>query len=44
MMWVAFMELLLEAYDDTDVVTTGIASTTALAVMISIQRTIEDHA
>lgn len=44
MMWVAFMELLLEAYEDTDVMTTGIASTAALAVMISIQRSIEDHA
>lgn len=44
MMWVAFMELLLEAYEDTDVLTTGVASTVALAVMISIQRTIEDHA
>ncbi|KAL7533592.1 hypothetical protein ACHAXR_005337 [Thalassiosira sp. AJA248-18] len=44
MMWVAFMELLLEAYEDTDVVTTGVASTVALALMISIQRSIEDHA
>lgn len=44
MMWVAFMELLLEAYEDTDAVTTGVASTAALAVMLSVQRTIEDHA
>lgn len=40
MMWVAFMELLLEAYEDTDAVTTGFASTLALAIMISIQSTI----
>mmetsp|Transcript_5920 Transcript_5920/g.13014 ORF Transcript_5920/g.13014 Transcript_5920/m.13014 type:complete len:363 (+) Transcript_5920:193-1281(+) len=44
MMWVAFMELLLEAYEDTDLATTGVTSTIALAVMISIQQRIEDHA
>lgn len=44
MMWVAFMELLVEAYEDTDVVTTGVVSTSALGVMILIQRSIEDHA
>jgi len=44
MVWVAFMELLLEAYEDTDVVTTGVASTVALAFMISVQRKIENHA
>mmetsp|Transcript_19416 Transcript_19416/g.33318 ORF Transcript_19416/g.33318 Transcript_19416/m.33318 type:complete len:369 (+) Transcript_19416:127-1233(+) len=44
MMWVAFMELLLEAYEDTDAVTTGVVSTVALAAMTSIQRTIGDHA
>lgn len=43
MMWVAFMELLLEAYEDTDVVTTGVASTLSLAVMLSIQRSIENR-
>lgn len=44
MMWVALMELFLEAYDDTDFVTTGVVSSVSLAVMISIQRSIEDHA
>lgn len=44
MMWVALMELLLEAYEDTDILTTGVVSTLALAAMISIQRSIEDHA
>lgn len=44
MMWVAFMELLLEAYEDTDATTTGVVSAASLAVMISIQRKIEDHA
>lgn len=38
MVWVAFMELLFEAYEDTDIVTTGVVSSVALAVMISIQR------
>lgn len=42
MMWVAFMELLLEAYEDTDMVTTGIASTLSLGVMLAVQRAIED--
>jgi len=44
MVWVAFMELLLEAYEDTDAVTTGVASTAAAAVMIAMQRKIEEHA
>lgn len=44
MMWVAFMELLIEAYEDTDAVTTGVTSTIALAAMLSIQRAIEEHA
>ncbi|KAL3763770.1 hypothetical protein ACHAW5_000343 [Stephanodiscus triporus] len=45
MMWVAFMELLMEAYEDTDAVTTGVVSTSALGLMILIQRSIEgDHA
>jgi zinc transporter ZupT len=43
MMWVAIMELLLEAYDDTDLITTGVASSLALGVMIQIQRSIDDH-
>jgi len=44
MMWVAFMELLLEAYEDTDAVTTGVVSTISLAIMLSIQRSIEEGA
>jgi zinc transporter ZupT len=44
MMWVALVELLTEACDDTDIVTTGFVSSASLAVMISIQSTIEDHA
>ena len=45
MMWVAFMELLMEAYEDTDAVTTGVVSTSALGLMILIQKSIEgDHA
>lgn len=43
MMWVAFMELLLEAYEDTDMVTTGCVSAVALAVMLAIQNQIEEH-
>jgi zinc transporter ZupT len=43
MMWVAFMELLIEAYEDTDLVTTGVASTLALGAMLAVQRTIEDN-
>jgi zinc transporter ZupT len=42
MVWVAFMELLVEAYEDTkDVVMTGVVSSVALGVMIYIQRSIE---
>lgn len=44
MMWVAFMELLLEAYEDTDIVTTGIVSSIAFALMITVQRSLEEHA
>jgi ZIP family zinc transporter len=44
MMWVAIVELLLEAYEDTDAVTTGVASTLALAFMITIQKSIENIA
>lgn len=42
MMWVAFMELLVEAYEDTDMVTTGVASTLALGAMLTVQKAIED--
>jgi zinc transporter ZupT len=42
MMWVAFMELLVEAYEDTDLITTGVVSTTALGVMLLIQLSIGD--
>lgn len=42
MVWVAFMELLVEAYEDTkDMVMTGVVSSVALGVMIYIQRSIE---
>jgi zinc transporter ZupT len=43
MMWVAIMELLIEAYEDTDLITTGVASSLALGVMMKIQSSIEDH-
>ena len=39
-MWVAIMELLVEAYEDTDLITTGVASSLALGVMIQIQQSI----
>ncbi|KAL7475848.1 hypothetical protein ACHAW6_001748 [Cyclotella cf. meneghiniana] len=42
MMWVAIMELLVEAYEDTDLVTTGVASSLALGIMIAIQRSMDD--
>ena len=42
MVWVAFMELLVEAYEDTkDMVMTGLVSSVALGVMIYIQSSIE---
>lgn len=44
MMWVAFMELLVEAYEDTDLVTTAVASLSSLAVMHHISALIEEHA
>ena len=37
------MELLLEAYEDTDMITTGVASLVALAITIGIQRSIDEH-
>ncbi|KAL7548349.1 hypothetical protein ACHAWF_011635 [Thalassiosira exigua] len=43
MIWVAIMELFLEAYEDTDVLTAGSVSAVSLAVMVSIQKSIEDH-
>jgi ZIP family zinc transporter len=43
MMWVAVMELLVEAYEDTDLMTTGVASSLALGVMMKIQSSLEDH-
>ena len=42
MMWVAIMELLVEAYEDTDLITTGVASSLALGAMMKIQSSIED--
>lgn len=44
MVWVAFMELLFEAYEETDAVTAGVTSTAAAAFMIAMQRKIEEHA
>ncbi len=42
MVWVAFMELLVEAYEDTkDVAMTGLVSSVALGVMIYVQSSIE---
>lgn len=43
MMWVAIMELLVEAYEDTDLITTGVFSTLALGLMMKIQSLFEDH-
>ncbi|KAL3783847.1 hypothetical protein ACHAWO_011443 [Cyclotella atomus] len=43
MMWVAIMELLVEAYEDTDLITTGVASSLALGVMMKIQSSLDDH-
>mmetsp|Transcript_53884 Transcript_53884/g.80061 ORF Transcript_53884/g.80061 Transcript_53884/m.80061 type:complete len:357 (-) Transcript_53884:87-1157(-) len=39
MAWVAFVELLVEAYEDTDLITTGVISTISLVSMMTIQNT-----
>ena len=43
MAWVALFELLQEAYEDTDAVTTGVISSISLAVMIALQGYIDDE-
>ena len=42
MAWVAFFELLLEAYEDTGVITTGIISACSLASMLVLQGAIDE--
>lgn len=42
MAWVALFELLQEAYEDTDAVTTGIVSSMSLALMIWLQGAIDE--
>lgn len=42
MAWVAFFELLQEAYNDTDAITTGLISTISLAFMLMLQGAIDD--
>lgn len=44
MAWVAFFELLMEAYEDTDIVTTGVVSTLSLAGMLFLQNVIDEGA
>lgn len=41
MIWVAFFELLIEAYEDTDAITTGLVSTVSLAAMLVMQGAID---
>mmetsp|Transcript_9778 Transcript_9778/g.9435 ORF Transcript_9778/g.9435 Transcript_9778/m.9435 type:complete len:366 (-) Transcript_9778:309-1406(-) len=41
MAWVALFELLQEAYEDTDAITTGIVSSISLAVMVGVQGAID---
>jgi len=43
MAWVGFFELLVEAYEDTDLMTTGIISSLSLAAMLYIQGAIDDQ-
>lgn len=42
MAWVAFLELLLEAYEDTNMITTACVSTMSLACMLFLQGAIDD--
>lgn len=42
MAWVAFAELLVEAYEDTDILTTGLVSTISLAIMMAMQNALRD--
>lgn len=41
MAWVAFCELLVEAYEDTDLLTTGVISTLSLLFMLNVQGAID---
>jgi ZIP family zinc transporter len=43
MAWVAFFELLLEAYEDTNMFTTGCVSALSLAAMLILQNAIDEH-
>jgi zinc transporter ZupT len=42
MAWVAFAELLVEAYEDTDILTTGLVSIISLAIMMTMQDALRD--
>jgi zinc transporter ZupT len=42
MAWVAFMELLMEAYEEIGVVTTGAVSAISLTGMLLLQRVIDE--
>merc|ERR1711892_1101236 len=37
MAWVACMELIIEAYEDTDAITTGVVSSISLPIMLALQ-------
>ena len=43
MAWVAIFELLLEAYEDTDMVTTGIVSSFSLGFILFLQGAIDSR-
>jgi len=43
MAWVAFFELLHEAYEDTNFITTGVISSISLAFMMYLQESIDDN-
>jgi len=42
MAWVAIFELLQEAYEDTDFITTGLVSSTSLGVMLALQNILDE--
>mmetsp|Transcript_1897 Transcript_1897/g.2730 ORF Transcript_1897/g.2730 Transcript_1897/m.2730 type:complete len:350 (+) Transcript_1897:387-1436(+) len=44
MAWVALFELLVEAYEDTNAITTGIISSISMAVMLGLQEYVDDEA
>ena len=43
MAWVAFAELLVEAYEDTDAITTAIVSSISLGLMMTLQNAIREE-